>query len=57
MYNEMIFAVRFTMICNELMIDPSIALENENICNQIGVIGESLDDKIKNIEAILIGEF
>jgi|TARA_R110000803_G_scaffold9868_6_gene30770 hypothetical protein len=39
------------------MIEPAIALENENICNQIGVIGESLDDKIKNIEAILIGEF
>jgi|TARA_R110000787_G_scaffold285592_1_gene401751 hypothetical protein len=57
MYNPNDFCDRFAMICNESMIAPSVALENENICNQIAVIGESLDDKINNIEAILIGEF
>lgn len=57
MYNPDDFCDRFAIICNELMIDPAIALENENVCKQIAVIGESLDDKIKNIEAILIGEF
>jgi hypothetical protein len=57
MYDSNEFCDRFAIICNEAMIAPSAALENENICNQIAVIGESLDEKIKNIEAILIGEF
>ena len=57
MYNPNDFCNRFAVICNELMISPSIALENENICAQIGVIGESLDDKISNLTAILKEEF
>ena len=57
MYNPEEFCDRFAIICNELMIEPSLALENENICKQIAVSGESLDDKINNLTAILKEEF
>tara|TARA_R110000823_G_scaffold250972_1_gene373917 strand:+ start:554 stop:727 length:174 start_codon:yes stop_codon:yes gene_type:complete len=51
------FCNRFAVICGELLIEPAIALENENICKQIAVTGESLDDKINNLTAILKEEF
>jgi len=57
MYNPEEFCDRFAIICNELMIDPAITLENENVCKQIGVIGESLEDKMSNLTAILKEEF
>ena len=53
MYNPDDFCDRFAIICNELMIDPAIALENENVCKQIAVTGESLDEKISNLTTIL----
>ncbi len=57
MYNPNDFCDRFAMICAEAMIQPPIALENENICNQIAVTGESLDNKISNLTTILNEEF
>ena len=57
MYNPNEFCNRFAVICGELLIEPSLALENENICKQIAVVGESLDDKISNLTAILNEEF
>ena len=57
MYNPNEFCNRFAAICNEVMVDPSVALENYSICKQIAVTGESLDDKISNLTAILKEEF
>ncbi len=46
----------FSIICQDLYIDEHIALENENVRNQLA-IKESLEDKIKSLRKILEEEF
>tara|TARA_R100000734_G_C3289377_1_gene81450 strand:- start:8 stop:181 length:174 start_codon:yes stop_codon:yes gene_type:complete len=46
----------FSIICQDLYIDEHIALENENVRNQLA-IKESLEDKIKSLRKILEKEF
>ena len=46
----------FSIICQDLYIDEHIALENENVRNQLA-IKEPLKDKIKSLRKILEEEF
>tara|TARA_Y100001970_G_C13526446_1_gene505521 strand:- start:76 stop:249 length:174 start_codon:yes stop_codon:yes gene_type:complete len=46
----------FSIICQDLYIDEHIALENENVRNQLA-IKEPLEDKIKSLRKILEEEF
>tara|TARA_R100000805_G_C3528693_1_gene48230 strand:+ start:63 stop:236 length:174 start_codon:yes stop_codon:yes gene_type:complete len=46
----------FSIICQDLYIDEHVALENENVRNQLA-IKESLEDKIKSLRKILEEEF
>ena len=46
----------FSIICQDLYIDEHIALENENVRNQLA-IKEPLEDNIKSLRKILEEEF